>query len=75
MARVTGRQLLRWARRAETIRKKAAELMDDMMLQLSDEGTDPIDNVLHCAEDLCCVLGQPDLDIWQSAPPPVAVAE
>lgn len=43
-----------WQRRAETIQRKAEDLLDDMVRKLSAEHelTDDADNVTHQAEEL-----------------------
>ena len=58
MAEPSGRQMLAWLKRAETIRRKAEDLAFDISTVTGVEHsmTDYIDNVVHMSEELTWML-------------------
>lgn len=64
MAEPTGKKMLAWLRRAETIKRKSEDLMHDVVSVTGVEHplTDYVDNVVHMSEELVAVMGKgPDL--------------
>lgn len=68
MIQPTARQRRAWLRRAETLHRRAAALLSDMIAAVGTEHevTDFADNVVHQSESLTSVLGSPQYKMWQA---------